>query len=817
MKRIIIFGLLILLIVFTGQAVIGDTSIIKTFYSVQEVSLSVSKYDQKKILTFPENPLEFSSNVNWKVSFKKNGLFTHKKAAVKFEVISANGKAETITSLDMEQKESGEFTLQPGQVCRLTLYAGRFNNIFKKFGADMKAVCTFQRSQVTVNATEMSSPGRFKLAVNSIPAANWNWTLPDGSQVKNNSFETTLPAGLAVLQLTNPKNSDTFQFDLEVMEPIEAVPSVSPLDGYEDLTVKVFANLINHYQSTSKCSWDFGDGTTVKNAEQAEHTYTKPGTYQVKLKISNSLGQVLEETWDIQVHPFNIENAAIITPEFGPIPLTISYQADPVILGTEPTSIQYLWQFGDGSTSKSPSGEHVYRKVGNYSVRLSIVDKNHPGLNIEPWTYTVTVTPPVLNLSVDASRRYGTVPLHIDFRSDLDIDGGPTDVEYDWDFNDGTYSSEANPAHTFLDPGYYEVQLTVTDRIYGTIVTKRLSVHVKPPELSLKILASQYGGIVPAKVSFSPDLEVDGGPIDIQYKWDFGDGSYDRTFSSAPVSHTYSQPGLYTVTVTARDRMYHTSVTSRVKIEVISPIIHFNGSITPLTGEAPLQLLGVGSANIQGYPTRLQYTWYINGQIYSFDREFRYLFTSPGTYKVSVTVVDALPGHTGRDSKSWNVVVKGDPSPNDKPPTPPVLKTPAPVVEPPAPTPAPVKDTQPPQLTVALSPTTLAGPNHKMVQVTATIQVSDTLDPDPEIKLVSITCNQNFDSTLDISGATIGTDDRSFFLRAGRDNNKHEDRVYTVTYSATDIAGNTRTVTAKVVVPFNGNDGGHGRDGKHKK
>jgi YVTN family beta-propeller protein len=41
---------------------------------------------------------------------------------------------------------------------------------------------------------------------------------------------------------------------------------------------------------------------------------------------------------------------------------------------------------------------------------------------------------------------------------------------------------------------------------------------------------------------------------DPQYKWDFGDGTPETAWSSSPTAtHTYTQPGLYNVTVTARD------------------------------------------------------------------------------------------------------------------------------------------------------------------------------------------------------------------------------------------------------------------------
>ncbi len=823
MKKMIIIGIVTLFLAFTSQTVLGNTPQTKTFYGVQEVALGVSNYDEQRVLTFPEKPLQFTSKVVWEISFEKKGLFTNQKAAVKVEVIGTNGKSQTIDSFNPQQKETGDLVLQPGQICRITLYAGKYNNILKKYGAKLNFIGKFQKNQVRVNATEMNAPGRFKLDVVSIPASDWKWTLPDGNQVTGNSFESSFAAGVAVIQLSNPENKDVFQFDIQVPEPLEADPSTSPSEGYEDLTVRGFANITNHYQSTSKCIWDFGDGTPVQTVETVEHTYRRPGIYQIKLKITNSLGAVVEKAWNIDVLDFTIENTASITPSAGPIPLTVSYKAEPAIFGTESTSIQYLWDFGDGYTSKLASGQHVFRKVGDYTVRLTIFDQNHPNLKIEPWTYTVNVTPPVLTLTADASRWSGSIPLRVNFRSDLKIKGGPTEVEYYWDFNDGTFSNEVNPTHVFTDPGRYQVRLVVTDKIYGTVVTKNLTIDAKAPELSLKVTASRYSGVVPVEVTFTPILHIDGGPTKIEYRWDFDDGSFERSFTSLPMRHTFSRPGLYTVKVTARDRLYHTAVTSQVQIEVKSPVITSRSRITPLAGTAPLQVSGVGDAEVQGYPFRLQYTWFVDGQRYSFDKDFRYIFTTPGVYKITLTIADVIPGHTGRVSQSWDVRVQAAPPSGTKKPTiPPVIvsSTPTPVPEPtiPAatPTPIPVKDTKPPHLTVSLSPNKLLPANHKMIQITAHIQVEDDEDPDPEIRLVSITCNQTFDANADISGTSLGTDDRSFFLRAERDGNKHEDRVYTVTYSATDRSGNSRTVTGTVVVPFNAKDDNDNDDRKDR-
>jgi len=93
-----------------------------------------------------------------------------------------------------------------------------------------------------------------------------------------------------------------------------------------------------------------------------------------------------------------------------------------------------------------------------------------------------------------------------------------------------------------------------------------------------------------------------------------------------------------------------------------------------------------------------------------------------------------------------------------------------------------------------------------MVTITANVQASDTCDPNPTVTLVSITSNEpdnglgDGDTPNDIQGAELGTDDRSFALRAER-SGTGTGRLYTVTYQAKDRAGKTSTTAAQVVVP----------------
>lgn len=110
----------------------------------------------------------------------------------------------------------------------------------------------------------------------------------------------------------------------------------------------------------------------------------------------------------------------------------------------------------------------------------------------------------------------------------------------------------------------------------------------------------------------------------------------------------------------------------------------------------------------------------------------------------------------------------------------------------------------PPTISVSVNPTVLWPPNHKLKDITATVAISSSLPAN--YVLTSITSNEpdnglgDGDTPNDIQGATYGTADVGFKLRAER-SGKGSGRIYTVTYTVTDASGTTASATATVTVP----------------
>lgn len=99
-----------------------------------------------------------------------------------------------------------------------------------------------------------------------------------------------------------------------------------------------------------------------------------------------------------------------------------------------------------------------------------------------------------------------------------------------------------------------------------------------------------------------------------------------------------------------------------------------------------------------------------------------------------------------------------------------------------------------PELTVQLDQTTIWPGNHKMVTVNAALNSSDAASGVESAVLTSITSSQP-DSGLGDIEADFGTAATSFSLRA------EQICIYTITYTATDKAGNITVESVIVTVP----------------
>jgi len=144
----------------------------------------------------------------------------------------------------------------------------------------------------------------------------------------------------------------------------------------------------------SSYAWDFGDGATGTGVTAA-HAYGAPGTYSVKLKVTDNAGGNNEVSHDITVtDPNTLPTAAF---SFTTNDLTASLNAtgsnDP-----DGSIAAYDWDFGDGQTGTGSTVDHAYAVAGTYPVKLTVTDNRGGTAEI---TKSVKVTAPTPALALD--------------------------------------------------------------------------------------------------------------------------------------------------------------------------------------------------------------------------------------------------------------------------------------------------------------------------------------------------------------------------------------------------------------------------------
>jgi PKD repeat protein len=199
----------------------------------------------------------------------------------------------------------------------------------------------------------------------SLPGGTWT-----GDGVINNMFEPD-SAGLGIHIITYQtipdkfgcKGSDTIH--IKVIMPSEPVASFEPdTVGCSPLIVK-FRNLSENAETYL---WDFGD-QTFSSEQNPSHTYNIPGSYIVKLTVTNIAGQSshngLITVYQKPTAVFNVYPTEVINNSQVVVFTNFSYDG-----------VSWLWNFGDGDTSVEESPWHKYESEGIYKITLIVTSKD---------------------------------------------------------------------------------------------------------------------------------------------------------------------------------------------------------------------------------------------------------------------------------------------------------------------------------------------------------------------------------------------------------------------------------------------------------
>jgi PKD repeat protein len=156
----------------------------------------------------------------------------------------------------------------------------------------------------------------------------------------------------------------------------------------------------------------------------------------------------------------------------------------------------------------------------------------------------------------------GPSPLSVNFQGTSPL----TVTAWNWDFGDGTTSTEQNPSHTYASAGTYGIKLTITHASGTNYLVQAVTVPAPAVSLVADFSATPAGGGAPLTVQFT-DAST-GDPT--SWSWDFdNDGIVDSTEQNP--SHTYSSAGIYTVNLTATNEAGSDSEVKTNYISVTAP------------------------------------------------------------------------------------------------------------------------------------------------------------------------------------------------------------------------------------------------------
>jgi adhesin/invasin len=118
---------------------------------------------------------------------------------------------------------------------------------------------------------------------------------------------------------------------------------------------------------------DFGDGTRTNlgaSSTSASHVYSVPGTFTVRVTVTDVTGQTSEHATIIAVSAI-VAVSLTATPQDVDVNDTVSFSAAVSGAGTV---LQYRWNFGDGSqeTTTLPNVQHIYTTTGTKVVSVSV-------------------------------------------------------------------------------------------------------------------------------------------------------------------------------------------------------------------------------------------------------------------------------------------------------------------------------------------------------------------------------------------------------------------------------------------------------------
>ncbi|MFY8021402.1 MAG: PKD domain-containing protein [Bacteroidia bacterium] len=374
-----------------------------------------------------------------------------------------------------------------------------------------------------------------------IPGIGWyNWDFGDGTKAEFSTDKVVWHyyqnSGTYTVCLTDSFCSGTNrtscqQITLSATKAITAamniIPDSSGLYTFQDVSIPQGA--------VYRRLWNFGDGEFKDGLATEQFRFKKPGVYQVCLAVYDTA-----KNFDYYCEAINVvmNNYCYSQFEYNYFSGTDigfvnqSFSTDP--------NVSYTWDFGDSNTSNLQNPRHVYTNQGMYTVKLMMNGTCRDTFISYVRTFDTTechvrFTPTITNQKVNF----------------VIYDNNPSPfASYTFDFGDNNmawHTMDNSVNHTYQDTGTYTVcitaeggtcpiQLSYCEQIRITSMVPICEVDFKTHsvENTLYLFVSNTS----SGTSGSKEVSID-----------WGDGSTYKGPDSIYFTHTYTNPGIYFVSL----------------------------------------------------------------------------------------------------------------------------------------------------------------------------------------------------------------------------------------------------------------------------
>lgn len=337
-------------------------------------------------------------------------------------------------------------------------------------------LCLCGYAQPTADFTASALSGCAPLAVTFADASTgsvsgWSWNLGNGvTPTTQNAGTTYTTPGTYTVSLTvsGSSGSNTKSVNIIVYDKPTISISASKSALCPGTSLQFSSTVVPNSPGTPNYVWDFDDGTS-DILPTATHTYTSPGSYTVKLTVTNGAGCPNTGVISSSVTVYNPPHASFTsnpsTLSFCSAPQTVSFSN--VSSGFSPITAD--WDLGNGNTSTSFFPSTTYNTGGTFPVKLRITDGH--GCK-DSTTYSLSVITAPVQISKPATICPG------DSITLLNIT--PGNNTSNWNFGGGDTAMSNPVVRSFASSGTYLVTLTTTIGPCTKTITDTIRVSPKP-------------------------------------------------------------------------------------------------------------------------------------------------------------------------------------------------------------------------------------------------------------------------------------------------------------------------------------------------